>query len=119
MLTSLAEEYNSAFNRLLEIDTDLQTAAVDKEELDWAEYRAAELGIGGMLAKWLRFCDRPFPVTDTILPAVKRLHDNIREAKAILNPKSKMSGQVTVFHDATIAAHQAGETVDLLEGLDS
>lgn len=117
MLASLAEEYNSTFNRLMEIDTDLQTA--DKDGMDWSEYRAAELGIGGMVAKWLRFCEGLFPVTNPILPAVKRLHDNIREAKAILNPKWELGGQMTTFRDEAIAAYHAGETVDLMEGLDT
>lgn len=119
MLTSLADEYNSSFNRLMEIDTDLQTAAADKDGMDWAEYRAAELGIGAMVGKWLRFCDGLFPVTNPTLSSVKRLHDNIREAKAILNPKSEMGGQIAVFRDEVIAAHQTGETVDVSEGLDT
>ena len=117
MLASLAEEYNTTFNRLMEIDTDLQTA--DKDGMDWSEYRAEELGIGGMVEKWLRFCEGLFPVTNPILPAIKRLHDNIREAKAILNPKWELGGQMTTFRDEAIAEHQAGETVDLLKGLDT
>ena len=116
MLTTLAEEYNSTFNRLMEIDTDLQTANAENDGMDWSEYGAAELGIRGMVAKWLRFCEGLFPVTNPILPAVKCLHDNIREAKAILNPNWDFGGQMTTFRDEAIAARQAGETVDCLNG---
>ncbi|SRR6266542_1206742 len=119
LLASLAEEYNSAFNRLMEIDTDLQAAAASEGGMDWAEYRAAELGIGALVDKWLRFCEGLFPVTEPTLPAVKRLHDNIREAKAMRNPKTGVGGQVAVFRDEAIAEHQAGKTVDVLEGLDT
>jgi hypothetical protein len=119
LLSSLAEEYNSIFARLMEIDIDLHSAAASEDGMEWAEFRAAELASAALVDKWLRFCEGLFPVTVPTLPAVQRLHDNIREAKSMRNPKMEIGGKVATLSSEAIAEHQAGSTTDLLEGLDS
>jgi hypothetical protein len=117
LLDLLAQEFNSVFDRLMEIDTDYHISTTDQSELDVADFHAVETEIIAILDKWLTYCDGLFPVSEPSLPAVRRLHANIREAKAMRTPRSEIGGQILGYQNAAIQAHKAGDSADLLEGL--